>query len=102
MNNKFEDDGFSITNVSLLDENLSYSSPRDLTSSPSPISNFNRSNEARRYSTINVEDLEASADCNMSEKDTRAGPTSLKSQENVSLTIFILFLLERLSDIFLL
>lgn len=89
MNNKFEDDGFSITNVSLLDENLSYSSPRDLTSSPSPISNFNRSDEGRRYSTINVEDLEASAEYNMNDKDTRAGTTSLKNQENVSLFIFM-------------
>lgn len=69
MNSKFDDDKFSMTNVSLLDENIS--SPRNLTSSPAPLSgNIGRSSD-RRFSTMNVDELAVAG-------------TSLKSQESVS------------------
>jgi hypothetical protein len=87
MNSKFDDDGFSIANVSLLDENISHSSPRNLTSSPAPINNITKSNKTRRFSTIKAEDLDAPEDYN--DKDLRAGTTSLKSQESVSVNFVL-------------
>lgn len=72
MNNTFDDDKYSMTNVSLLDENES--SPRNLTRSPTAL-NTNRSSD-RRFSTMKVDELAVAG-------------TSLKSQESVSLFIYL-------------
>lgn len=92
MNNKPDDDGFSIANVSLLDENISHSSPRNLTSSPAPINNNIRSSKNRRYSTANVESLDEHENYATNDKDPRANTTSLKSQESVRATFFFRYL----------
>lgn len=91
--NKFDDDKFSMTNVSLLEENISVISPRNLTSSPAPINTTitenkktaKRSNENQQYQANDQDDL---GDYNYSDKDPRAGTTSLKSQESVSSCYF--------------
>jgi hypothetical protein len=76
-----------MTNVSLLDENISVISPRNLTASPAPMKASNNSNskrrssEKQRYNEVNGEEL---GDYGYNDKDTRAGTTSLKSQESVS------------------
>lgn len=76
--NKFDDDKFSMTNVSLLDENIS--SPRNITSSPAPISaNQRRSSNNRRFSTLIADEV------GNGEYDSRPISTSLKTQESVGI-----------------
>ncbi|GAA5808074.1 hypothetical protein MFLAVUS_001456 [Mucor flavus] len=89
--NKFDDDKFSMTNVSLLDENIS--SPRNITSSPAPIpADQRRISNNRRFSTLNVDEL---GHGEYSERDSRPISTSLKTQESVG----ILEKKERLRDV---
>ena len=79
MNSVFDEDRFSLTNVSLLDENVSYASHNHLTTSPTPLHNTkSRSNGTRRHS---VEDTSAVKNL---DKDARNTTTSLKSQESVN------------------
>ncbi|KAG2237732.1 hypothetical protein BDF21DRAFT_416903 [Thamnidium elegans] len=101
--NRFEDDKFSMTNVSLLDENIS--TPRNITSSPVSISaNQRQFSNNRRFSTLNADEL---GNEKYNERDSRPISTSLKAQEstldvlkkeNFNLKLRLYFLEERVRD----
>lgn len=77
--NRFDDDKFSMTNVSLLEESLT---PPPPSSSPAPLATTTTTrgtNDNRRFSSFHP------AENNHAERDSRMASTSLKSQENVSL-----------------